>query len=228
MPTRDFEALSQKEAIHQVQDLSAAGRLSALKVIWVVGQFAERPLSPSGVAATGHGPERGRTRPSVERRQGPPWTDFAGPENPSPDRNGEPQRAKKGVAPRPPEAGGRARPHDFAGPPIETFGGLSADGGASEATRRGPGAMGSAKRCKDVAARCRSPVGDPSLGEKAKRSGAKTDGAARGRPLGHRQRKKGGAKRSKNGVARRRPPRPPPQRRSGTLPPEAIGDSISQ
>ncbi len=32
--------------------------------------------------------------------------------------------------------------------------------------------MGSAKRCKDAAARCRSSVGDPSLGEKAKRSGA--------------------------------------------------------
>ncbi len=121
-----------------------------------MGQFAERPLPPSGVAATGHGPGRGRTRPIVERRQGPPWTNFAGPEgrarpqdfagpetprpgadggaseaktvspvgDPRPGRNGERPRAKKGAAPRPPEAafvgaGLRTRPASFGGKKAE-------------------------------------------------------------------------------------------------------------
>ncbi len=159
----------------------------------------------TGVAATGHGPERRALPPATqkrgvsrakrvwplghpmgwsdERRQGPPWTNFAGPE-------------------------GRARPQDFAGPETPRPG---ADGGASEATRRGPGAMGSARarpgpilsglkiraptetgspsgpkrewplghRRKDATARCRSPVGDPRPGRNGERPRAKKGVAPR-------------------------------------------------
>ncbi len=65
-------------------------------------------------------------------------------------------------------------------------------------------------RCKDAAARCRSPVGDPRPGRNGGRR-APAMGVASGNA-------KGGAKRSKNGVARRRPPRRPPR------PPLGVGD----